>query len=63
MSSQVDDINKAYVSPYDEFLFAFDEKNKPSKSQQQEIKKHKRIAYLRDNVDPVDAGNAIWENF
>ncbi len=43
------DINKNYVSSYDNFLYTFDLKHKQSTSQLQEIKKHQRIANLRDN--------------
>ncbi len=57
------DIDKAYVSPYDKFLFAFDAKHKKSKSQLKESKKHERIAYLRDHARPKDAEGEIWEAF
>lgn len=63
MSHSVEDINKAYVSPYDEFMAAFDQKHKPSLSQLQEIKKHKRISYLRDNPDPTLAKGKVWDQF
>lgn len=37
------DIDKAYVSPYDKFLFEFDATHSKSASQLKEINKHKRI--------------------
>lgn len=46
------DIDKAYISPYDRFLFEFDKKHPKSLSQQQEIKKHKWIAERRDQAIP-----------
>ncbi len=57
------DIDKAYVSSYDEFLTRFDSDHPKSASQIKEINKHKRIAKLRDN--PVSAADelAIWEKF
>ena len=44
------DIDKAYVSPYDRFLFEFDACHEKSASQLKEIKKHQRIFALRDNA-------------
>lgn len=44
------DIDKAYVSPYDKFLRAFDAKHTPSASQQREIAKHKKIFKKRDEA-------------
>ncbi|KTD25589.1 MULTISPECIES: CBU_0585 family protein [Legionella] len=57
------DIDKAYVSPYDQFLFEFDAKHEKSASQEQEIKKHARISYLRDHAQSKDAKGEIWESF
>ena len=57
------DINKAYVSPYDQFLFEFDATHERSPSQLQEIKKHQRIAALRDNVMADQSGEGVWEDF
>ncbi|CEK11694.1 CBU_0585 family protein [Legionella hackeliae] len=57
------DIDKAYVSPYDKFLYEFDANHKKSESQLKEIKKHQRIAYLRDNPNPDAGDGEIWENF
>lgn len=57
------DINKAYVSPYDKFLFEFDATHTKSASQIKEIQKHQRIATLRDNASPVPDEDMIWEDF
>ncbi len=57
------DINKAYVSPYDRFLFEFDARHEPSASQLKEIKKHQRIALLRDEASPYLKENDVWEDF
>ncbi|KTD64400.1 CBU_0585 family protein [Legionella spiritensis] len=58
-----DDINKAFVSPEDKFLFQFDSEHEKSASQLKEIKKHKRIAALRDNAERSDKDKEIWEEF
>ena len=42
------DIDKAYVSPYDQFMYKYDFEHDLSPSQEKEIKKHQRIANLRD---------------
>ncbi len=57
------DIDKAYVSPYDKFLFEFDATHSKSASQLQEIKKHQRIAIMRDNPDYQANQGEIWEAF
>ncbi|MFI4918494.1 MAG: CBU_0585 family protein [Legionellales bacterium] len=57
------DIDKAYVSPYDHFLFEFDATHDKSASQIKEIEKHKRIAHMRDNEDYKETKGAIWEAF
>lgn len=57
------DIDKAYVSPYDKFLFEFDAKHGKSESQLKEIKKHQRIAYLRDHAELKDSDGEIWDDF
>lgn len=51
-------IDRYFVSEADKFMAKFDEEQqwKKSASQSKEIAKHKRIAYLRDNV--VDKKNA-----
>lgn len=46
----IEDLDKSYVSEYDIFLQAFDEKNPmKSASQRKEIDKNRRIAQKRDN--------------
>ncbi len=57
------DIDKAYVSPYDQFLYKFDFEHELSQSQKKEIKKHQRIARLRDNPDAKDSSDEIWSEF
>lgn len=56
------DIDKAYISPYDKLIAEFDSKNTKSESQIKEIKKHQRIAQLRDNAER-DENDKIWEEF
>lgn len=56
-------IDKAYVSPYDRFLFEFDASHEPSESQLKEIKKHERIALLRDHADSNGQEKSIWKDF
>ncbi len=57
------DLDKAYVSPIDKFLFTYDATHEKTASQLLEIIKNKRIAFLRDN--PVIDGEEviIWEEF
>ena len=57
------DIDKAYVSPYDKFLYEFDAKHNKSASQIKEIKKHERIAMMRDNKEYSANKSEIWEEF
>jgi len=59
----IQDIDKSYVSPIDEFLFAFDRDHEKSTSQLKEIRKHWRIAELRDHPVPLDEQNPIWTEF
>lgn len=61
MNSQ--DIDKAYVSPYDKFLFEFDATHSKSESQIKEITKHQRIALMRDNKEYDNEKGEIWEQF
>lgn len=49
------DIDKAYVSPYDKFLYTFDAEHEKTRSQLNEIKKYERIKRLRDTPQPQDA--------
>lgn len=63
MFMNTDDINKAYVSPHDKFLFEFDATHKKTTSQLQEIQKHERIAHMRDDKDYKVDQSEIWEGF
>lgn len=57
------DIDKAYVSPYDKFFFDFDANHPKTASQLKEIKKHERIAHMRDDKEYKDNTSEIWEEF
>lgn len=57
------DIDKAYVSPYDKFLFEFDATHKKTASQIKEIEKHERIARMRDDKEYKNEKGEIWEEF
>ncbi len=57
------DIDKAYVSPYDKFLFEFDASHEKSASQMLEIKKFQRIFKLRDDKEAQESKSGIWESF
>jgi hypothetical protein len=57
------DIDKAYVSPYDQFLFNFDATHEKTASQLQEIKKHQRIAAMRDHVCVGGDEEIVWDQF
>lgn len=57
------DIDKAYISPYDKFLYAFDASHDKTKSQLKEINKHNRIFKLRDNKSEKGEKGDIWESF
>lgn len=57
------DIDKAYVSPYDKFFFEFDAAHAKSASQLKEINKHKRIFSMRDDKEYKDEKGEIWEEF
>lgn len=61
MSAQ--DIDKSYVSPIDKFLFRFDATHEKSASQIKEIKKHERIAKLRDDPEAGKKSDEIWQEF
>ena len=56
------DLDKAYVSPYDKFLFTFDATHEKTASQLVEIKKHEIIAGKRDYAC-VGEEEVIWEQF
>ena len=57
------DIDKAYFSPFDIFLFEFDENHEKTLSQRIEIDKHKRLARIRDDKNYQKDVNTIWEEF
>ncbi|KTC90991.1 hypothetical protein OQJ18_15605 [Fluoribacter dumoffii] len=57
------DIDKAYVSPYDKFFYEFDATHNKSASQIKEINKHKLISFMRDNKDYKNEKGEIWEEF
>lgn len=58
-----DDIDKAYISPIDKFLYKFDRNHALSQSQIAEIKKYERIFNLRDNPQPEGYKEKLWEEF
>lgn len=57
------DIDKAYVSPYDRFLFEFDATHEKSASQLKEIKKHQSIFERRDAPIQSDLPKEVWTDF
>ena len=57
------DIDKAYVSPYDKLIFTFDKENELTASQVKEILKHQRIAELRDDANASAKNSELWEDF
>lgn len=63
MSNELIDIDKAYVSPYDKFLFEFDAQHQKTASQMKEIKKHQRIALMRDDKEYQENQGVIWTEF
>lgn len=58
-----DDIDKAYVSPYDRFLYEFDACHEKTASQLIEIKKYQRIFALRDKAIPSNEQDSILKDF
>jgi hypothetical protein len=62
-------IDKAFISEIDKKLFEFDQTHAPSKYQQEEIDKYKRVFALRDNPAAAAAADKpkqkpkIWEDF
>jgi hypothetical protein len=57
-------IKTNFVSELDQFLKKFDEEHPElSKSQQAEIKKHQRVAKLRDDENREEDDKAIWSGF
>lgn len=62
MSNETD-IDKAYVSPYDKFLFEFDATHQKSASQMKEITKHAKLALMRDDKNYPEDESDIWTGF
>ena len=58
----INDVDKAYISPYDKLISEFDATHPKTNSQLQEIKKHQRISKLRDNAED-EQDDTIWEGF
>ena len=63
MSHNDNDIDKAYVSPFDKLLYGFDATHPLSLSQQEEIDKHQKIATLRDNASSDPSNQTLWTEF
>lgn len=61
MTSQ--DIDKAYVSPYDRFLFGFDATHEKSASQLKEIQKYQSIFERRDQPIQQTLSDEVWVDF
>ena len=57
------DIDKFYISPYDEFFQNFGKDRPKSPSQLKEIRKYARIFSLRDNPKAEEEQKEIWEKF
>ena len=57
------DIDKAYVSPYDKFLFEFDAVHEKSESQLKEMAKYRRIFALRDQPLLDNELKELWGEF
>lgn len=57
------DIDKAYVSTFDEYLQKFDREHALTESQLKEIKTYQRINALRDGTEPVTLPTKTWEEF
>ena len=57
------DIDKAYISPYDQLLYTFDQTHPPSASQREEIEKHKHIAACRDDPNATSPESLLWPAF
>lgn len=57
------DIDKSYTSPDDQFLFAFDNAHVKTASQLKEIKKHRKIATLRDGTADASSDKEVWKGF
>lgn len=57
-------LQRNFVSELDIFLAQFDKNNEQlSESQLQEIRKHQRLAKLRDEAQHVEGESRLWEGF
>ncbi|OGV37469.1 MAG: hypothetical protein A3E88_00595 [Legionellales bacterium RIFCSPHIGHO2_12_FULL_35_11] len=56
------DVDKFYVSPYDEFLARFDRDHEKSESQLKEIAKYQAIFAKRDGKISSESA-VIWDEF
>jgi len=63
MNNLQHDIDKAYVSPIDRFLYEFDATHDKSASQLIEIKKYQKIFALRDHARPEGESEEVWTGF
>jgi hypothetical protein len=52
-----------FVSEIDKMLVQFDETHTPSASQLAEMRKYQRIYRLRDDPNPIDKQQLLWEGF
>ena len=55
--------NKEFLSEADQLLAELRAKLPKSASQQETIRKHERIAKLRDDADAAGDDSPIWEEF
>ena len=56
-------IDKHHLSDVDQFLNKFNAEHPLSESQKKEINKHKHIFELRNNRQPAQPVDDIWEDF
>lgn len=61
--SRTPEIDKKYVSPYDQLLHGFDATHAPTASQQREINKHEKIFKQRDHANSNTEENILWDKF
>ena len=61
--SKSPEIDKKYVSPYDQLLHGFDATHALTTSQQCEIDKHEQIFKQRDHVNTDAEKNILWDKF
>jgi len=61
--SRTPDIDKKYVSPYDQLLHGFDATHAPTASQQQEKSKYDKLFKQRDHANPEAHEDKLWDKF